>query len=124
MPFSATIHPIGSATLRLEVHGQVVGAVGDDLKLLIITTIVAEAPDTFLIDLCHVTALGNTGVRALLAGYTTAIDYGTSFHVVHAHGLVRYSLQVSGILDLLADSNDLSALLLGVLALPSSATPV
>ncbi|HEY3690135.1 MAG TPA: STAS domain-containing protein [Pseudonocardiaceae bacterium] len=114
MPFSATIHPVGSAAVRLDVHGQVVGAAVDDLTLLIITTIVGEAPDMLLIDLRHVTALSGNGVRALLTGYATAIDYGTSFHVVHASGTARYSLQLTGTLDLLADSNDLGALLLAV----------
>nr|CEL17553.1 hypothetical protein [Kibdelosporangium sp. MJ126-NF4]CTQ91221.1 hypothetical protein [Kibdelosporangium sp. MJ126-NF4] len=90
--------------------------------MLIIDTIVVRLPDTFLINLRHASALGTAGVHALLSGYATAVDCGTRYRVLHAHGTVRATLQATGTLDLLTDSDDLGALLVAVLILPGSAT--
>ncbi|WIV59153.1 STAS domain-containing protein [Amycolatopsis nalaikhensis] len=90
------------------------------LTALIIDTVAMELPTTLLIDLRHVTALDFAGLRALLAGYRAAVDHGTSYHLLHAEGPARDLLQATGTLDMLADSDDLGALMLAVLTQPST----
>jgi anti-anti-sigma regulatory factor len=85
--------------------------------------ILVERPDTLLINLQDVSGFSLAGLHALLTGYVTAIDYGTSYRVRHAHGQVRDVLRATGTKEVLADSNDLGALLLAVLALPASRAP-
>jgi hypothetical protein len=121
--FSAAIHHVGEAGLRLDVRGRVLGAAAADLQSLITEAIVARRPDTLMINLHHVTALSVTGVRALLVGYVVAIDHGTSYRVLHAHGQAHYVLQATGTMDVLADSDDLGALILAVLTLPEAGPP-
>jgi hypothetical protein len=53
-----------------------------------------------------------------VAGYVTATDYGTTYRVLNAHGSARHTLQTTATIDVLADSNDLGALLLAVLDHP------
>jgi len=123
MTFSATIQPSGTADLRLDVRGQVLGAAATALEVLIIEAIVVRLPDTFLISLRHATALSIPGVRALLTGYITAVDYGTFYRVLHARGSVHHVLRATGTLEVLADSEDLGALMVARLALPSPGKP-
>ncbi len=109
--FSADIHRTSESDLRLDVQGEVTDTSVTRLDSLITEAIVLRRPDMLLIDLCRVTVLGEAAVRALLAGYVTAIDYGTSYRVLHAEGPARAVLQASGMVDVLADSDDLGALL-------------
>jgi hypothetical protein len=96
----------------------VLGAAAVDLRLLIVKVIVDRLPDSLLINLHQVTALSVAGVRGLLAGYITAIDNGTNYRVLNAHGPARCVLETTATIDVLADSNDLGALLLAVLGIP------
>ncbi|MCU1685936.1 MAG: hypothetical protein JWQ81_6675 [Amycolatopsis sp.] len=91
--------------------------------LLITEAILLHRPDALVIDLRHVVALSITGIRTLLTGYLTAIDRGTSYRVLHAHGQARHIMLATGTVDVLADSDDLGALLLAVLALPAPSAP-
>ena len=54
-----------------------------------------------------------------MAGYVAAIQHGTSYRVVGAHGSVRHVLQRTGMSDVLADSDDLGALMVAVLLRPA-----
>ena len=101
-----------------DVRGQVLGAAAVDLQLLIVEVIVDRLPDSLLMNLRHVTALSVGGVRGLVTGYVTAIDNGTAYRVLNAHGPARRILQTTATIDVLADSNDLGALLLAALDLP------
>jgi anti-anti-sigma regulatory factor len=115
VPFCATVHQAGGADLRVDVRGQVIGAAAVDLRLLIVEVIVGRLPDSLLINLHQVTALSVAGVHGLVVGYITAIDNGTTYRVLNAHGPARRVLQTTATIDVLADSNDLGALLLAVL---------
>jgi anti-anti-sigma regulatory factor len=121
VPFCATVHQAGGADLRVDVRGQVLGAAAADLRLLIVDVIVDRLPDSLLINLHQVTALSVAGVRGLVAGYITAIDNGTTYRVLNAHGQARRILQSTATIDVLADSNDLGSLLLAVLGIPEVA---
>ncbi|WP_329064306.1 STAS domain-containing protein [Amycolatopsis sp. NBC_01480] len=123
MTFSVAIHHDSDTDMRVDVAGCVLGAAAIDLQLLITEVILLERPDTLVINLHDVTALSIAGMHALLTGYATAIDYGTSYRVLHASGQARYVLRATGTLDMLADSDDLGALLLAVLARPVSGAP-
>ncbi|MEV6898756.1 STAS domain-containing protein [Amycolatopsis sp. NPDC051372] len=123
MPFSATVHRIDNGTLRVDVRGQVLAAAAAELGIFIMRVIATEQPDELLIDLRDATALDACGADLLFAGYVTAIDCGTTYHVLHARGQARRMLQAKGTLDVLADSNDLGALLLAVSTLPRPEPP-
>jgi anti-anti-sigma regulatory factor len=74
-----------------------------------------DRPDELIIDLDAVVRLSTGTLAALICGYVTAIEYGTSYRVVNAHDEVRQAMQATGTLDMLADSEDTGALLLAVL---------
>jgi hypothetical protein len=57
------------------------------------------------------TALDVNRTHALIAGYLSAIEHGTRYRALHARGAVRETLRATGTLDMLADGDDLSALL-------------
>jgi hypothetical protein len=54
-----------------------------------------------------------------MSGYVAAVEHGTAYRVVGAAGAVRGTLRDAGVLDVLADSDDLGALMLSVLRLPA-----
>jgi anti-anti-sigma regulatory factor len=112
--FSVSTYRAGSTVLQLDVHGEVLGAAAERLKALAMDAIMMIQLDTFVIDLHYATAIDFAGMRALLAGYTTAIEHGTRYCALRAHGPVRDALQAAGVLGVLADSEDLGALLLAV----------
>lgn len=82
---------------------------------MLLEVIVVDRPDELIIDLDAVVRLSTAALAALICGYVAAIEYGTSYRVVNAHGEVRQAMQATGILDMLADSDDTRALLLALL---------
>ncbi|WP_409494587.1 hypothetical protein [Amycolatopsis sp. cmx-11-12] len=118
--FSAAAHSFGKTFLRLDVHGPVLGPATVFLQNLIVSSIVLTLPETLVIDLRHTTSLDLAGVNTLLTGYNTAIDHGTSYRVLHACGPVRDLLQLTRTWEVLADSDDLGALLGAVLLIPDA----
>jgi anti-anti-sigma factor len=104
--FSVAIHHDCDTDLRLHVAGHVLGAVAIDLRQVITEVILVERPDTLLIDLHDVSAIDVRGMHALLTGYVTAIDHGTTYRVVGAHGQAGDFLRGTGAMDVLADSDD------------------
>lgn len=118
MAWSATQHRDGVRIIRLDLSGDLSGVAVEPLRLLVVHTISDDQPDELLINLDAVTALDAAGVEALISGYVTAIEHGSSYRVVNAHGAVRRVLNVTGTLDVLADSDDLGSLLLTALRSP------
>ncbi|WP_414938191.1 hypothetical protein [Amycolatopsis sp. cmx-11-51] len=123
MLYSTNVHSSGRASLQLDVLGPVLGPATVSLQKLIIGVIVSNVPETLVINLGRTTALSLAGVNTLLTGYTTAIDYGTNYRVLHAHGPVLDILHSTGTREVLADSNDLGALLLAALLSPVTVPP-
>jgi anti-anti-sigma regulatory factor len=78
----------------------------------------ADPLDALLVDLDAVVALDVAAVTALMAGYAAAVEWGTVYRVQGSHDPVRCVLDDAGVLDVLADSDDLAALLVAVLRLP------
>jgi anti-anti-sigma factor len=114
----ATVHRGDGAGVRLDLGGDLCGTAVARLRLVLLEVIVVDRPDELIIDLDVVRCLSVTGVGALMCGYVTAIEYGTSYRVVNAHGEVRHAMLATGTLDVLTDSDDTGALLAIMLTLP------
>jgi anti-anti-sigma regulatory factor len=91
------------------------GAAAVQLRLMLLEAIVVDRPDELIIDLDAVVRVRADGLSALIGGYVTAIEYGTSYRVLNAHDEVRQAMLDTGTLDILADSDDTGALLLVML---------
>ncbi|MDT7803931.1 MAG: hypothetical protein QOI78_7364 [Actinomycetota bacterium] len=124
MTFTMNIRRNSRVNIELDLTGEVLGAASGPLRSRLADLIVVEGPEVLLINLAQVTAMSSAGIHALMFGYTTAVDHGTSYRVRHARGEVRRVLQLAGVLDMLADSDDLGALLLAEVAVnaPRSST--
>lgn len=119
MGLSVTTHHGNCRVIRLDVAGALHGAAAERLTLMIVEVLVVHRPDELLVNLDAVDCVSLTGVRALLCGYVTAIDCGTSYRILNAQDQVCHLLRATGTLDVLADSDDLGALLLALLTLPA-----
>ncbi|NKQ55659.1 hypothetical protein HFP15_22530 [Amycolatopsis sp. K13G38] len=118
MAFSATIHQRSHSERRLDLAGQVLEKDAASLEWLITGVILSEWPDRFEINLEGLREISTPTVNALLTGYVIAIEHGTSYHVLHASGQPRRVLDAAGVIEVLADSDDLGALLEAVVRLP------
>jgi anti-anti-sigma regulatory factor len=103
------------AEIRVDVTGVLLGTAADRLRSALGHVITHDRPDHLHIDLSGVRSLGDSGLYALLWGYTTAIEYGTAYRVTGAHGAALAVLRTTGTLEVLADSDDLGALLLATI---------
>jgi anti-anti-sigma regulatory factor len=110
-------------TVWLDLVGDLRGSVAEPLRATVVQTIEVHQPDRLLIGLDTASDIDTAGVMALMAGYLAAIGHGTSYHVTGARGRVRRVLQTAGILEVLADSDDLGALLLALMLRPSAPGP-
>jgi anti-anti-sigma regulatory factor len=115
MTWSARKYRGGDRTVQLDLVGDLRGSVVQPLRSTVVQTIVGDLPDQLLVRLDDVHEIDEAGVTALMSGYIAAIDYGTSYRVRGARGSVRRVLHATRTLDVLADSDDLAALLLSVL---------
>jgi anti-anti-sigma factor len=115
MPFTLTRYQLDDHVIRLDVAGEIRGAAVAQLELSLLAVIIADSPRELVIDLHPATWLSDTGVNALVTGYTVAIEYGTLYRVTNAHHDVRRALQIAGVHDLLTNSDDVGALVLALL---------
>ncbi|UOZ03337.1 STAS domain-containing protein [Amycolatopsis sp. WQ 127309] len=123
MTFSLAVRADSSRDVLIAVSGDVVGVAPADLLARIVAVIELQHPETLRVSLAGVTALGSAGIHALLGGYTSAVENGTTYHVQHAIGPVRRILDLAGVREMLADSNDVGALLLAKLRLRDPVSP-
>ncbi len=115
MAFSTSIHrDDGGTYVHMSLAGDVVGHDSESLRRLISQTIHRVRPLTLVIDIRDVAVIDDPGMIALIDGYTTAIDYGTSFRVTHARGRASDTLSATGVLEMLKNSDDIGALILAV----------
>lgn len=115
MTYSRTTDHGDRSAVRLYLAGDLDGSAVTRLRLRLLETIIIDRPDGLIIDLGAVSLLSGAGLAVLIFGYVTAIDYGTAYRVVNAHHEVRRVIEASGTLDMLADSDDIAALLLVLL---------
>jgi anti-sigma B factor antagonist len=121
--FSATKRCVNGGVFRLDLVGEVRGAAVDQLATLMIDAIVVDRAEELVIDLDAVSFLDAAGVWTLICGYAAAVEGDTLYRVVNARDQVHNSLQATGMLDVLADSQDVAAILLALLALPDPGYP-
>jgi anti-anti-sigma factor len=81
--FSSTTDHNDRSAVRLHLAGDLHGSAVAQLRLL--EMIIMERPDELIIDLGAVSYLSSAGLAALIFGFVTAIEYGTSYRVVNAH---------------------------------------
>jgi anti-anti-sigma factor len=101
--------------IRLAIVGAVHGVAAGRVRSVLAHLITVTRPDLLRVDLAGVSWLDEAGLTALVWGYAAAIDYGSTFRVINSQGRVRRVLRATGTLDVLADSDDLGALLIAVL---------
>ncbi len=123
MVFTMSTRYNSVSDVELHLAGEMLGLAPDTLRVRVQGLIRTDRPDLLLINLDQVTALSSAGIHALLSGYTTALEHGASYRVRYAQGEVRRLLQRTGVLDLLADSDDVGALLLATLAMNAPVPP-
>jgi hypothetical protein len=75
-----------------------------------------------ILPLHAVAAFDVDALHALMAGYVAATEHGTWYRLVGARGPVRLVLQHAGVLEVLADSDDLGAFMPAVLLQPAPPT--
>jgi anti-anti-sigma regulatory factor len=106
--------------IRIEPQGALSCESAKRLHLIMTEVVIQWQPDDLHVSLLAVTALGDSGLDALIAGYVLAVDYGVRYYVTDVGDALRRSLQWAVVLDALADSDDLDALLLTMAALERS----
>ena len=121
MTWSVIKQQAGDRVVRLDLLGDLRGSAAPALRSMLVQAVGTDLPDELLVGLDAVSILDVATVSALMAGYVAAVEHGTSYRVVGAHGRVRHVLQRTGMSDVLADSDDLGALMLAVLLHPASA---
>ena len=121
--FSATKRCVNGEVVRLDLAGEVRGPVVHQLATLIVDAVVVDLPDELIIDLDAVSFLDTTGVGVLIWGYGAAMDCGTLYRVVNARDQVHHALAAIGMVEVLADPQDIGAVLLALLTLPNPDGP-
>jgi anti-anti-sigma factor len=121
--FSATKRCVNGAVVQLDLVGEVRGTAVHQLATLILDAIVVDLADELVIDLDAVGFLDPAEVWALICGYEAAVECGTLYRVVNARDQVHHALEATGMMDVLADSQDIGAVLLALLTLPDPGCP-
>ncbi|WP_157631905.1 STAS domain-containing protein [Catelliglobosispora koreensis] len=116
--FSVNKRCVGGSSVRLELAGDVRGVAAEQLTPMILEAIVAGWADELHVDLDAVTYLDGAGVLALVCGYVAAVECGSAYRVVNARGQAQRTLEATGVVEMLADSEDLGALVLALLSRP------
>ncbi|KUL29441.1 hypothetical protein [Actinoplanes awajinensis] len=106
---------------RIEPRGVLAGDAAEDVKRIISEIVLHEQVDELHVSLADVTALGDSGVDALLAVYVLAIEHGVRYRVVDDAEHHRRALRWPLLLDVLADSDDVGTLIFALAVLRPSA---
>jgi anti-anti-sigma regulatory factor len=115
MELSITVCHDQEPGIRLAIVGAVQGVAAGRVRSTLAHLITVTRPDLLRVDLAGVSWLDEAGLSSLVWGYAAAIDYGSTYRVINSRGDVRHLLQATGTVDVLADSDDLGALLIAVL---------
>ncbi|WP_229070217.1 STAS domain-containing protein [Actinoplanes sp. DH11] len=119
MSWSAIKMQTGDRVVRVDLIGDVRSPAAPALGSILVQVVGTGLLDELVVGLHAVSGFDVAAVSALMAGYGAAVEHGTSYRVVGAHGRVRHVLQRTGMSDVLADSDDLGALILAVLLRPA-----
>lgn len=119
--FTASKFHGDGANVRLDFAGDIRGDASSQLATMVLEALFVDLADELQVDLGAAGYLDRAGVAALVSGYVAAVESGAIYRVVNARGQVQRTLRAKGLLDMLADSQDLGALLLALLTMPPPA---
>jgi anti-anti-sigma factor len=105
-----TLRPAGDLTTRMLAQ----------LLARLVQEVTAGDAVEVVVDLDAVTRLAAKAVAVLLGGYQFAVDHGVRLRVVNTGDAVRQQLEHCGLFDVLADSDDLGALIAAVIIAPTA----
>jgi anti-anti-sigma factor len=83
----------------------------NDHAVRLLRDAIEDVPDRLIVDLVDVTAIDSVMIGVLLAGYLAAFDAGIRFQVINARRAVLRRLAAAGVARILADSDDVGALI-------------
>jgi anti-anti-sigma regulatory factor len=106
---SGTTDRSNGPSVRVDLAGELHSGAVVQLRLMLLEAIVVGRPGELIIDLDRAVSLSTGGLAALVGGNVTALEYGTSYRVIKPRGEVREAMQAVGMLDMLADSDDIGA---------------
>jgi anti-sigma B factor antagonist len=89
---------------RLMLRGELDLDTGD-LFAEQVTRVLAERPDTLVVDLSGLTFCDSSGVDVMVAAHRTAMRAGVGFRVTRPSGIVLRSLTITGVLPVLTGSD-------------------
>ncbi|MEV4283178.1 STAS domain-containing protein [Actinoplanes xinjiangensis] len=90
-------HVINDGVIRLAVAGEIDLEVADDLYEALIRACHGAAG--VVVDLAEVSLCDSTGIGVLVRAWSAAHRRGVDLIVINPRGIVRRSLQVTGVLD-------------------------
>ena len=92
-------------TLRLELIGAL-DLVTADLVAEHVELALAEKPGELILDLDNVKFCDSAGIQIMLRARSAAHRQGARFRIVNVHGIIRRSLEITGVLGVLTASAD------------------
>jgi anti-sigma B factor antagonist len=92
-------------TLRLELHGAL-DLVTADIVAQHVEQALAEKPGELILDLRNVKFCDSAGIHIMLRARNAAHRQGSSFRIDNVHGIIRRSLEITGVLGVLTASTD------------------
>lgn len=96
-----TRHAINNGVLRLSVTGEMDVTTCDQLAGTIRKSITTGTLAELIVDLDGLTFMDSSGIRTLVAGRRLAADRGVAFVVTNPRDMVHWTLDVSGVLEIL-----------------------
>lgn len=102
--YEITRHTTTAGVTQLRVAGEIDMAVSEELRHVILAAVRGERTAEVLVDLGQVTFLDSSGIAVLVAGQRAAQQAGRRYRVVNPRGVVQRTLDVTGVLTILAGS--------------------
>ncbi|MEV4705093.1 STAS domain-containing protein [Actinoplanes sp. NPDC049316] len=92
-------------TLRLELNGAL-DLVTADIVAERVEQALAEKPAELILDLRNVKFCDSAGIHIMLRARNTAHRQGSSFRIDNVHGIIRRSLEITGVLGVLTATTE------------------
>jgi anti-sigma B factor antagonist len=94
-----------AGTLRLEPNGAL-DLVTADIVAQRVDEALAEKPTELVLDLRNVKFCDSAGIHIMLRARNAAHRQGASFRIDNVHGIIRRSLEITGVLAVLTAGTD------------------